>query len=130
MALNYYTEKIVDQSLVWVDQSVRGIPMNTQQEGKVLSLTCECLVWYTVIVGIPELTQDTIDEFYKRMWMSDKLTGYLRLKYGKPDPITYHELEQYIGLRTNASAMSKSLFTKKLYRHAEDQLISAQKGTK
>ena len=74
------------------------------------------LLHLTMIVGINNITEATWQEFYARCVVLEKLNGsYMRRKKksGLEDrPITPEDVKRWIGMRTNASTMTRAQFMK------------------
>ena len=64
----------------------------------------EAGIWATVGVGIPVLTADKVDEFYKRVGFWERINGAYRMNdKGEEVRFTRADVERLVGLRTNAS---------------------------
>jgi len=86
------------------------IPTEAHQEG----LKTEALLWLTMGVGIREITEENLDEFFSRVDMWEGVHGsYLKLG-GESYRLTYEDVARRVGLSTNASSMTKSAFHKSL----------------
>jgi hypothetical protein len=88
-------------------------PPANEQEAVIHRTLCEL----TVIIGMPELTEKTAPEFYARIHMLEQ-TGGSFLKKTEQDglkdyPITPAFLQRWIGLKTNASKVTRAQFLKK-----------------
>ena len=92
------------------------------QDGKLTPHT-ECLLYATMAVGLPEITEKNSREFFKRLRLWEKVVGPFRFdKKGKDLYFSLEEVESHIGLSTNASKITKNAFLSKIWQHAEDQL--------
>jgi hypothetical protein len=88
-------------------------PPANEQEAIFHRTLCEL----TVIIGMPELTEQTAPEFYARIHMME-LTGGTFFKRVEEDglkdlPVTPAMLQRWIGLKTNASKVTRAQFLKK-----------------
>ena len=78
------------------------------------------LIWATMSVGIRDITEKTIPEFYARLSVWEKIVG--PLLYGKDEEtgkleergIEVADLVKRIGLHTNASSMTRAEWRKNL----------------
>ena len=104
MAL-HWNVKNCDQSACW------------DAEGNMTS-TCESLIWATMLVGIPEITDKTIVEFAYRLEFDRRLCG--TFKSADDKPVTADGLRPFIGLHTNASKWTRLQFEKKTARFFSD----------
>ncbi len=97
MSLNYDLSEIEDFKNVCFDDEEN------------ISAITETLIFYCLALEVPRLTECTLEEFWVRMQIHDRLVGPLAREYDKHDggpkdrPITYPELEAHLGLKTNAS---------------------------
>lgn len=66
-----------------------------------LSNITNALIWMTLAVDIGDINDKTIDEFFVRMSIVERLNGPAFAVDGKPYLITYEDLRQHIGLHTN-----------------------------
>lgn len=97
MAL-HWNIKDCDQSACW------------DAEGNMTS-TCEAMIWATMLVGINEITDKTIEEFAYRLEFDRKLCGTFRS--GDDKPVSVATLRPFIGLKTNATTYTRIQFEKK-----------------
>lgn len=105
MALNWNIAKVKD----W-----------EKLEGAERSIT-DAIVWATMAVGIPEITEKNVDEFYARVHLFELLVGSYRQKEGKAVYITKDDVKRRVGLYTNASRYTRNQFNKiRLERYYEE----------
>lgn len=76
------------------------------------------IILSTMSVGMREITKDNYIKFYNRLNLLENVYGhffYVR-KRGKmiPRPIKLEEVERMIGLKTNASEISRSKFMSRI----------------
>jgi hypothetical protein len=83
--------------------------------------TADCLVWLTMAVGINHITVENAREFYARASYYEKINGPYRYHI---DPDTNQKVDDYftpedilraVGLKTNASVMTKAKFYKHMW---------------
>ena len=95
MSLDWKIDKIEDyQTVCWHD-------------GKLNPLTHK-LIWETMVTGLDEITKDNLEEWLFRLAVTYRVYG------SDGDKITREDLEQHIGLRTNASRMTHAKFMKRM----------------
>jgi len=94
------------------------------------------LIWATMSVGIRDITEKTVPEFYARLSVWEKIVG--PLLWGKDEEtgrleercIEVADLVKRIGLHTNASSMTRAEWRKNLAayfdRKADDYKRSAE----
>ena len=78
------------------------------------------LIWATMSVGIRDITEKTIPEFYARLSVWEKIVG--PMLYGKDEEtgkleergVEVADLVKRIGLHTNASSMTRAEWRKNL----------------
>ncbi len=77
----------------------------------------ETIIFATMITGIPNITVDNYEQFYNRLHLVETIHGsfFLKTIRGKhvADPIRKEEVEVMIGLKSNASTLTRSQFLKK-----------------
>jgi hypothetical protein len=103
MSLNWSLEKIKDyESVCFADDK--------------LSVETESLIWYTMFVYMPLVSESNASEFYKRIHLYEKLFGPSMSSFedGKriPHPVTFEMVKKHIGLHTNAESKTMAAFKK------------------
>lgn len=77
----------------------------------------EAIIFATMITGIPNITEDNYEQFYNRLHLVETIHGsfFLKTVRGKhvADPIRKEEIKAMIGLKSNASTLTKSQFLKR-----------------
>jgi len=74
--------------------------------GKRLTDLTHALVWDTMVIGLGEVTEKNIDEWMYRLYIMDRA-------YPRDVKITRQDLVNHIGLRANASTLTRAAFKKK-----------------
>lgn len=96
-------------SLNWDMKNVKDWEELTDHEKKV----AEVLIWMTMPVGIPTITEKTAKEFQARLQLIELLFGGMTVEDdGSPRLIKLEEVERFIGLHTNASTLTRTQFNK------------------
>lgn len=92
--------------------------------------TTESIIFYTMLVGMPNISEANHEEFFTRVHFYEKLFGSIvymiddnneRINY----PITLSEVKRRIGLRTNADTMTKSKFMNHFFKQFTNESLRA-----
>ena len=111
MGLNFSFTKVANYEAVTSD------PTDAERWHPV----ADALVWLSLICGYQEITARTVDKVIARILTYQAVTGaYLSFK-GAPVYITAEDVRRFIGLQTNASAMTDAQWAKHIARIATDQ---------
>lgn len=110
MALNYDLREIKSYK--------RLFEKSTETGGSKMKDVPKTIVMSTMSVGMREITKDNYIKFYNRLNLIENVYGpffYVR-KRGKmiPRHIKLEEVERMIGLKTNASEISRSKFISRI----------------
>lgn len=97
MALNWNLSKCADHEELMTDATWR---------------ITDIMIWATMFVGIPEITESNYKEFYARLSLIERLNGTFLNLNGSPRYITLEEVERRVGLSTNAGTITRAQFTK------------------
>ena len=89
------------------------------------------LVMTNMLLGMPKLTADNVDEMYRRLCMYEQASGgAVLMSKGEPRSITYDELLGHVGLSVNVSPKTNRQFDMDIARilreEAGRQLLKAQ----
>ena len=89
------------------------------------------LIWLTISTDIGRITEKTVDEFYRRIRIVERIHG---IPYYQIDPetkkrrslVTYEGIKRRIGLNTNVITTTDTKFNKRIIeairRYADDDL--------
>lgn len=111
MALNFDLSEIENyETLCWTE---------TEMGRQTLAPVTEALSFLTISVGIHQITEKNAEEFYDRVTQVEKKRGVTLNSVTEdnelqPRPITLDDVLAHVGLRTNASPMTKTQFGKTL----------------
>lgn len=85
-------------------ETVCFLPPDENGEKRINPVT-DVLIWYTIALGMSDITAANWHLFYRRLWFYDRLNGPLLLRQegGIPKPVTPEEVRQHVGLHTNVS---------------------------
>lgn len=105
MSLNYELGKIKDWETVTKITSEYNSPADGIKIGdKIMNPVTSALIFGCISVGIGEITEANVEEWYCRFEINERVMGR-SIRYmdaTKPDRvITYDEVKAHIGLRTN-----------------------------
>lgn len=103
----------------------------TEADGKrTLNPATEALIFATMIIGLPEITEKDAKEFYWRILFYERTFGALRCKWVDDGSrseggvfFTPAEIRAHIGLSTNASRETRSAWVKRMGRSI-DRLVN------
>lgn len=106
MALNWNIEKVKKHKEVQTD--------------KEWPIT-DTLIWATMFVGFTSITKDNYHEFYKRLHLTELVSGSFLMEGGKPHYTTEDDVKRRIGLSTNAGSYSRTEFMRRLAKNYFDK---------
>jgi hypothetical protein len=115
MALHYDLTGIENNKELWEESS-------KDEDGKQLyrlNPLTDMFIWFTMFVGIPEITAKNAEKFFARISFIESLKRpFLAVKDEETGeeatrPITLEDVKRHIGLKTNASTLTKAQFLKK-----------------
>ena len=96
---------------------------STEEIRKILKQSPKQMIYYTMTIGIGEITDKNWEQFYNRVKIWELIIGvsFYKKRSNKLVPIytTQEDVKRMIGLRTNASRMNASKFKKQLFASAE-----------
>lgn len=134
MALHWDLSRIKDQeTLCWWTATEDNISAGVAKGEQGLKAVTEALIWHTMGLGLGRITEQNVEEFWLRLQLYEKLHGYTVYDAkAKPRPLTWEEVTAHIGLRTNASTLTRGTWVRKLtndfMREAERRLFRAKGG--
>jgi hypothetical protein len=121
MSLDWNVSKVKDyENLCWITLE-EDLPSRFLKAGdSLVNPVTETLVFLTISAGIPEITEQNAAEFYARVRIIEATYGAFLSKHdengGLADkPLTAEDIYNHIGLRTNATTLTKTAFTKNIY---------------
>lgn len=76
----------------------------------------EALIWGTLVVGLNSITEKNYKRFYARLTAFEHLHGAFLMGSKKPYYITLEDVQNWIGLWTNAGTFSASKFESNLIK--------------
>lgn len=112
MSLDWNLENIEDyENICW--------EVNEKTGEKYMNPITHSLIFATISVGISEITQDNVAEFYNRTILTANVYGEPINEFPEEGGIvrrnyTFEEVKQHIGLSTNASHYSDKEFMEKV----------------
>jgi hypothetical protein len=107
---------------IWNKDRTEIVETLEHDEREVWNPVTEVIVFACMIVGINAITEENVDEFYTRVLMNDRANGGgMLLDKGENRSLTYQEISDHIGMRTNASPLSKRKFNGKISRIAREE---------
>lgn len=116
MALTWKLTSITDY------ESVCWLPEYEGSTYKTLNPVTEYLIFSTMSVGMGEITEANWEEFYAREVLQWHVYGGLK--------VTPEQVRQHIGLKTNASPITKAAFNASVIKHLRrDAAVAVSKLT-
>lgn len=92
-------------------RAIEGYDSLTDDE----TVTRDCLVWASMATGMNTITVENAREFYARASFWEKVNGAYRHKDGEALYFTPEDVLRFVGMRTNASAKTKTQFYKSVW---------------
>ena len=98
-------------------------PTRYEENGNTYQMKGELqtLIFLTMNIGMDEITKKNYKKFYNRLhFLESQLPSGAYLTYaGEPMPYTLEMIEELIGLKTNATNLTKSKFVKNATQYVE-----------
>jgi hypothetical protein len=115
MSLDWSIEKIANNEQVCMDT-----------EGN-LNVRTEILIFTTMTVGIPRITEKNAEEFFLRASMIERVNGTALRRHDSDGtrvdiPLERADVLAHIGLSTNADTKSETQFAKTVYNILRDRV--------
>lgn len=96
---------------------------SSEEIRKTLKHSPKQIIFYTMTIGMREITDKNWEQFYNRVKIWELINGvrYYKENTKKLVPIytTQEDVKRMIGLKTNASLINASKFKKQLFESAE-----------
>jgi hypothetical protein len=96
---------------------------STEEIRKMLKQSPKQMIYYTMTIGMREITDKNWEQFYNRVKIWELINGvsFYKRNTKKLVPLytTQEDVKRMIGLKTNASSMNASKFKKQLFASAE-----------
>lgn len=108
MSTQYNVNGIADQSLVWDETTNTMVPKTWA-----LILTAKA-------VGVPEITEATAAELYRRFLIYERMVGQIWLS--ADSPMTLADVRARIGLKTNATPLSNAKFKSSCWQVMQSEI--------
>jgi hypothetical protein len=81
----------------------------------------EVIIWRCMAVGLGEITEENVEEFYLRSKIVDTLFGEALIMHGEKASLSLEQLRQHIGLTTNVGNEKYNPWLKRqMERYRED----------
>lgn len=119
MSLNWSIENIKDKDELKVfgdyDPDTDAFKPDPLGEHYQLCGIVECLIWASLTCGFNEITAHNADEVFTRVSMVETIIGaYRKTRDGEAVYYTPRDVKRCIGLKTNATVLSKAAFGKQV----------------
>jgi hypothetical protein len=119
MSLNWSLEDIKDcDDICWIDD-----PESDDPDSKRMNPVTDSLIWHTMAVGIGNITEANVDEFYWRSKFYTGLFGGMIRSYNEDTgnwenrDYTATEIRDHIGLSTNVSYESEAKWRNRMVKN-------------
>ena len=87
-----------------------------------LSVTTNTLIWASLLVGLPTITEKNVERYYKRLAAVEAHNGaYRRSSNGDDVCFTLDEVRAHVGLSTNVSTETDAAFRAKIKRWEREE---------
>jgi hypothetical protein len=113
-------------ALVWSIERCAEPPEVLRGEGREFYIT-ETLIWATIAVDLPGITEDNAAEFYARYHTWEQLFGPMTRLDGEDHFITPQDVRRRIGLTANVSLKTRSAWLKSIGDIAISHSMAAYK---
>lgn len=127
MALNWDVSNVKDKDRVTTLLDDNGEPIlldvwgNESPEGeKQWAVATQSLVWLSLACGFRTITKENWVEVYRRVSLYEKVNGTIMRVSGEPYNVTASDVHDHIGLSTNASPKTTTVFNKQILQDIED----------
>jgi len=96
---------------------------------KRMSVTTGALIWASLLVGLPEITEKNAERWHRRVAAVEATnTAYRRGPDGEPVYFTLEEVKAHVGLTTNVSRQTEAAFNSKVKRWAAEKATRAARA--
>jgi hypothetical protein len=96
---------------------------STEEIRKILKQSPKQMIYYTMTIGMREITDKNWEQFYNRVKIWELINGVSFYKRNTKKLVPLYtkqeDVKRMIGLKTNASSMNASKFKKQLFASAE-----------
>ena len=83
---------------------------NNSNEPGFASPNTESLIWATLLIGIPQISEKNVDEFAFRLRLYETIAQSLIQHSGVSSPIPFSQVKRHIGLCTNANPLTRAQY--------------------
>ena len=127
MSLNWNLEKVKDQDICWVEATQDDPNHGIVAGEKYMSPVTNSLIWSTIAVDLPGITEANASEFFARIRIWETLFGAFLVRAevdgkrpeGTAAFITEDEVIAHIGLTCNVSPVSRAKWLKRIDREMD-----------
>ena len=129
MALSWDTTAIQDHDSVCFMEAPEDMPSHGLKKGdRMLNPVTHALIWATISVDLPGITQENAPEFAARLRLVEQMWGPMLIRAevdgkrpeGEKAFITVDEVIAHIGLRCNVSPVKRTAWLKRITRAMDD----------
>lgn len=91
----------------------------SDEEKDILWQETQGIIFTTMGIGIGELTEDNLAEFYARQKFSARMNNF--------EPFTLEQVRRYVGLKTNVSYETYASWQKRIAKYNYDEILRSAK---
>ena len=121
MALSWNLQAVKDQSICWVEATEDDPNHGIVKGEKYMSPVTNALIWSTIAVDLPGITEDNAGEFFARLRLWERTFGAFLIRAevdgkrpeGAAAFITEAEVLAHVGLTCNVSPVSRAKWLKR-----------------
>lgn len=95
---------------------------------KRLSVTTNMLIWASMLVGLPTITEKNAEKWHKRLATVEARNGAYRTRDGEDLFFTLEEVKAHVGLSTNVSTETDTAFRAKVARWDREAARRAERA--
>jgi hypothetical protein len=123
MSLNWDISEIDDFKNKCVYQAERDDPSAGIKKGDdMISGVTDALIWATMSVGIPKITEENWQKFFARLNFYERLFSPWRRLDGKPFYFKPEDVQMHIGLKTNVPPETDARWRKRMWESHLDSV--------
>jgi len=93
-----------------------------------LSVTTNTLIWASLLVGLPEVSEANAERWFKRLATIEAHNGAYRTRDGEDVFFTLEEVKAHVGLSTNVSRETDAKFRAKVKRWEAEKAARAARA--
>jgi len=137
VALHWDLTKVADEDVCWVEATQDDPNHGIVKGKKYMSPVTNTLIWATIAVDMPGITEANAAEFFARVRVWESLFGAFLIRAevdgkrpkGAAAFITESEVREHIGLSVNVSYVPRTKWLKRISREMDDMVVRFNRQT-